>query len=153
MCHFTLHGLKCVKHKFNQDIFAKSHNTNSITNNGKISRNVHNDVMLQSKDLKTFPDCLKLAHEIQMFKKDDLSVTSNYRPISLYTCIGKVFFTKYCLISRHFLYSNNFSLVFLPGHSTVFPLLDTYHSIVKSIDDSNYCFVIFCFISKAFDKV
>lgn len=112
MCHLTLHGLKCVKHKINQEIFAKSHNTNSIANNGKISRNVHNDVMLQSKDLKTLPDCWKFAHDIQMFKKDDLSVTSNYRPFSLYTCIGKVFFYKVLFNFKTFLYSNNFSLFF-----------------------------------------
>ena len=42
---------------------------------------------------------------------------------------------------------------FLPGHSTVYQLLETYHSIVKSIDDGNYCCMMFCDLSKAFDRV
>ena len=42
---------------------------------------------------------------------------------------------------------------FLPGHSTVFQLLETYHSIVKCIDEGKSCCMIFCDLSKAFDRV
>ena len=42
---------------------------------------------------------------------------------------------------------------FLPGHSTVYQLLETYHSIVQSIDEGKYCCMIFCDLSKAFDRV
>jgi hypothetical protein len=42
---------------------------------------------------------------------------------------------------------------FLSGHSTVFQLLETYHSIVKSIDDGKFCCMVFCDLSKAFGRV
>ena len=42
---------------------------------------------------------------------------------------------------------------FLPGHSTVYQLLETFHSIVQSIDEGKYCCMIFCDLSKAFDRV
>ena len=58
---------------------------------------------------------------------------------------------------HNFLYSNNlfykYQAGFLPGHSTVYKLLETYHSIAKSIDDGNHCCMIFCDLSKAFDRV
>jgi hypothetical protein len=42
---------------------------------------------------------------------------------------------------------------FLPGHSTVYQLLKTYHHIVQSIDDGKVCCMVFCDLSKAFDRV
>ena len=42
---------------------------------------------------------------------------------------------------------------FLPGHSTVYQLIETYHNIVKSIDDGKSCCIVFCDLSKAFDRV
>ena len=42
---------------------------------------------------------------------------------------------------------------FLPGHSTVYQLLETYLNIVQSIDEGKYCCMIFCDLSKAFDRV
>lgn len=41
----------------------------------------------------------------------------------------------------------------LPGNSTVYQNLVTYHSIVKSINDDNYYCVIFCYFSQASDRV
>lgn len=37
-----------------------------------------------------FPKKWKLAHVIQLFKKDDPSVASNYRPVSLLSCVSKL---------------------------------------------------------------
>jgi hypothetical protein len=42
---------------------------------------------------------------------------------------------------------------FLPGHSTVYQLNETYDNISKSIDDGESCCMIFCDLSKAFDRV
>ena len=43
--------------------------------------------------LKTisFPSLWKLAHVMPIFKKEDKSNASNYRPISLISCVGKTF--------------------------------------------------------------
>ena len=37
-----------------------------------------------------FPDILKLANGIPIFKKGDKSQPSNYRPVALLSCIGKL---------------------------------------------------------------
>jgi len=42
---------------------------------------------------------------------------------------------------------------FLTGHSTVYQLIDLYHQIVQSFDTTTHMCVIFCDISKAFDRV
>ena len=42
---------------------------------------------------------------------------------------------------------------FLEGHSTVHQLLDIYHDIASSIDSKNNLCMIFCDISKTFDRV
>lgn len=45
----------------------------------------------KSLSLKNFPECWKLAHVLTLFKKDDPSITLNYRPVSLLSCISKMF--------------------------------------------------------------
>lgn len=69
---------------------------------------------------KTFPDCWKLAHAIPLFKKDDPSITSNYRPVSLLSCISKIFERILFKHIYNFLHANNlfhkYQAGFLPGH-------------------------------------
>lgn len=42
---------------------------------------------------------------------------------------------------------------FLPGHSTVYQLIETYDYIVKAIDEGKFCCMVFCDLSKALDRV
>ena len=42
---------------------------------------------------------------------------------------------------------------FVPGHSTTFQLIDIYHHICQSFDNKQYLCMVFCDISKAFDRV
>jgi hypothetical protein len=37
-----------------------------------------------------FPGQLKIAHVIALFKKGDKSLPSNYRPVSLLSCVSKI---------------------------------------------------------------
>ena len=57
----------------------------------------------------------------------------------------------------NYFYSNGlfyrYQAGFLPGHSTFYQLLETYHNIVQSIDEGKSCCMIFCDLSKAFDRV
>ena len=42
---------------------------------------------------------------------------------------------------------------FLTGHSTVFQLIDLYHQIAQSVYSKTHTCVVFCDISKTFDRV
>ena len=104
-----------------------------------------------------FPSDWKLARVMPSFKKDDKSSPSNYKPISLLSCVGKVMervVYKYIynyIIEHSLLYS--YQSGFLPGHSTVYQLLEIYHNICKNIDNRLSSIIVFCDISKAFDRV
>ena len=47
---------------------------------------IFNKSLLQCK----YPTSWKIAHVIAIFKKGDMSLPSNYRPISLISCVGKI---------------------------------------------------------------
>lgn len=115
--------------------------------------------MLYNRSLsdRIFPSFWKIAHVIPLFKKDDPSLVSNYRPVSLLSCVSKIMER---IIFRHvynYFHGNNlfyrYQAGFLPGHSTVYQLLETYHSIVQNIDEGKLCCMVFCDLSKAFDRV
>ena len=104
-----------------------------------------------------FPDIWKLGNLVPLFKKGDRSVSSNYRPVSLLSNIGKI---QERIVFKHMynhLVSNNllfkYQSGFRPGHSTTFQLIDIFHHICQSFDEKQYSFMVFCDISKAFDKV
>ena len=85
------------------------------------------------------------------------SVSSNYRPVSLLSNIGKI---QERIVFKHMynhLVSNNllfkYQSGFRPGHSTTFQLIDIFHHICQSFDEKQYSCMVFCDISKAFDKV
>ena len=42
---------------------------------------------------------------------------------------------------------------FIKGHSTVFQLLEMYHRVCQNLDDHLANIIIFCELSKAFDRV
>ena len=95
---------------------------------------------------KVFPSFWKLAHVIPLFKKDDPSVVSNYRPVSLLSCVSKIMER---IIFKHvynYFHCNGlfyqYQAGFLPGHSTVYQLLETYHSIVQNIDKGKLCCMV-----------
>ena len=110
--------------------------------------------------LKTnsFPSLWKLAHVMQFFlKKGDKSHASNYRPISLISCVGKTFER---IIFKHVynhLISNSLkihmSLAFLPGHSTVHHFIELIHHTCLALEKYEINCQIFCDISKTFDRV
>ena len=104
-----------------------------------------------------FPDTWKLSNVIPIFKKGDKSQPSNYRPVALLSCIGKlqeriVFKKMYnFLLDNNLLYK--YQSGFLPHHSTVFQLIEIFHKICQAFDNNMFSCIVFCDVSKAFDRV
>jgi hypothetical protein len=104
-----------------------------------------------------FPKQWKLANVSPIYKKDDKSLVTNYRPISLLSCLGKV--VEKCVYKK----LNNYLLDnclltplqsgFRPRDSTAYQLTDIYNTLTEALDAGKEVRIIFCDISKAFDRV
>lgn len=98
-----------------------------------------------------------MAIVMQIFKKGDKHTPSNYRPISILSTVGKVFervVTKYLhnyLLDNSLLYK--YQAGFQPGHSTLHQLIEIYHNVFESLEKREHSCLVFCDISKAFDRV
>ena len=104
-----------------------------------------------------YPDVWKVANITPIFKKGDKSLVSNYRPVSLLSCCGKLFERLVFKNMYNFFLENNllykYQSGFLPNHSTSYQLVDIYHHICQTFDNKQYSCMVFCDISKAFDRV
>lgn len=105
----------------------------------------------------TVPESWKRANVIPVHKKGDKDVTNNYRPISLLCVVSKLFervvFKKlYNFIHEHKLLTK-FQSGFIPGDSTVNQLAFLYNFFCKALDGKKDVRIVFCDISKAFDRV
>ena len=103
-----------------------------------------------------FPSRWKDANVTDIYKKADKSMPSNYRPISLLSQIRKAM--KRCIHKHLYNYiSENpflriFSLVLF--NVTLQPSnFYTNHSFLEAIDSGKEVRVVFCDVSKAFDRV
>ena len=90
----------------------------------------------------------KKANVVPIFKKSDPSNSSDYRPISLLSCLRK--FVECCV--HKYLY-NYVQSGFITGDSTINQLTFIYNDICKALDQGNEVRAVFCDISKAFDQV
>merc|ERR1712030_155306 len=101
----------------------------------KISSNMIVPILCEifNLSIKTgeYPDPLKIAKVIPIFKKGDPSLASNYRPISVLSCINKIF--ERLIFNRIYKYLEKFNILyefqygFRQGHSTT-------HALVEIVD-------------------
>ena len=110
-----------------------------------------------SLTLSTFPSEWKYANVTPVFKKDCPSNLKNYRPISLISILAKVMER---LVYKHiynYLIDNNLITShqsgFTPGDSAVNQLLYITNEFGRTLDEGKEVRVVFCDISKAFDRV
>ena len=111
----------------------------------------------QSLSQGIVPEIWKTAHVCPVSKGGESSSISNYRPISLLSNLDKsmeriVFKHLY----NHFLANEILTPLqsgFIPGDSTVNQLTFLYDTFCKALDSGLEVRVIFCDISKAFDRV
>ena len=100
---------------------------------------------------------MEAANVTPVFKKNDPSCPSNYRPISPLSAAGKVLekiVFKYLLnFFRDHQVITTLQSGFIPGDSTVNQLVDIYNTFCKALDECKEVRAVFCDISKAFDRV
>ena len=104
-----------------------------------------------------FPDELKIAKVIPLFKKDDPKLLKNYRPISLLPTISKVI--EKIIFTQLSTYFNENKLIFdnqygfRPKHSTEYAALELVDRIITHMDNKEVPINIFLDLSKAFDTI
>lgn len=112
------------------------------------------NMSLQSNE---FPSLWKKATVIPLHKKDSKHEVSNYRPVSLISCVGKVLERVVFKYMFNFLIENDLFYKqqsgFLPKHNTVYQLIEMYDNICNSLEEKKHTCIVFCDISKAFDRV
>ena len=104
-----------------------------------------------------FPDDLKVAKVIPLFKKGKKEILDNYRPISLLPSLSKiferVFFNQiHAYFTAHNLYYSG-QYGFREKHSTQLAALELVDRITRDLDISNTPISIFIDLSKAFDTL
>ena len=108
-------------------------------------------------DTGTYPNKLKIAKVLPVYKKGSQTSINNYRPISLLSTINKIF--EKILYSRLINYIDKFQLLykyqygFRKKHSTEQSLIEFIDQIRLSMDKQEMTCGIFIDLSKAFDTV
>ena len=104
-----------------------------------------------------FPNRMKLAKVIPIFKAGNKNVFGNYRPISLLTQFSKILEKLFCERLVTFLHTNNTlshgQYGFRRNLSTSYALIELNELITDSIDQGNYSIGLFVDLRKAFDTI
>jgi len=104
-----------------------------------------------------FPNNLKIAKVVPLFKSGDSEIPTNYRPISVLTYFSKNFekvlyrrlndyFTKNSLLSQQ-------QYGFRNNHSTSLAITDLYENLLRNLDNKLISCAVFLDLRKAFDSV
>lgn len=104
-----------------------------------------------------FPENLKEACVIPVFKKGSKTYSGNYRPISLTSPFSKLF--EKCILHQLNCFVDKYKLLsscqfgFQKNISTELAMTNIYESLVQNMDQGKICCSVFLDISKAFDSV
>jgi hypothetical protein len=104
-----------------------------------------------------YPKIWKTANVTPIYKAGDRGDCSNYRPVSLLSCVGKVF--EKCVHKHVYSYLTDNKLItknqsgFLKGDSTINQLVSIYNDFAYHYDKHITTQAVFFDISKAFDRV
>ena len=104
-----------------------------------------------------FPDELKLANVLPLYKNEDPYVFNNYRPVSLLNVLSKVFEKVMCnrLIEILEMYQIlvNQQFGFRKLHSSYIALMILMEKLITALENNDTVVGIFLDFSKAFDTV
>ena len=104
-----------------------------------------------------FPDQMKVAKVIPIFKGNDKQIFTNYRPISLLPQFSKILEKLFNVrldnfIERHSILSNS-QYGFRPNMSTSLALLELTEEITSALDKKKSTIGVFIDLKKAFDTI
>jgi hypothetical protein len=103
------------------------------------------------------PSSWRVANVTPLFKGGKKCLPSNYRPISLTSQVCKLMERNISKALKQYLEKNNILIPnqygFRAGKSCILNLLDCWHNITESIEESDPVDVVYFDFSKAFDKV
>ncbi len=103
------------------------------------------------------PDDLKIAKVIPIYKNGDLSLVSNYRPISILPCFSKIL--ERLVANRMYNFVEKYNILsptqygFRANYSTHLALIDLIDKISSSLDKSLHTIGLFLDLSKAFNTI
>ena len=104
-----------------------------------------------------FPDALKIANVVPLFKSGNSMLFNNYRPVSLLCVLSKVFEKVMYSRLNEFLTSHRllyqFQFGFRKHHSAYMALMVLVDKITKCLEDGDIITGVFLDFSKAFDTV
>ena len=106
---------------------------------------------------REYPDCLKIAKIIPVYKKGSKADTANYRPISLLPTFNKIFERVLHKQLTVFIESNeilfNRQYGFRKYHSTIDALISSIDYIIESLNNKLKVLGVFIDLQKAFDSI
>ena len=115
------------------------------------------DIINDSFSCGTFPNLMKLAKVIPLYKKNSPEFASNYRPISLLSVFSKI--TEKLMHARLYKFFEDRDILhplqfgFRSKHSTSHAMIGLTESIKKTLDDGMFGCGVFIDLQKAFDTV
>ena len=104
-----------------------------------------------------FPDELKLAKVLPIYKNEDEQMIQNYRPISVLPFFSKIFEKIISIYITDFIeenglfYSNQFG--FRKSHGTNHAIISLVEKVSKALDTGKFVIGVFLDLRKAFDTV
>ena len=104
-----------------------------------------------------FPNELKIARVIPIYKGEDTQLIENYRPISVLPYFSKIFEKVMFTYVIEFLDENNilyeYQFGFRKNHSTSHAIITLVERVTKALDTGKYVVGVFLDLKKAFDTV
>ena len=114
-------------------------------------------IMNLSLSSGTVPDQMKIAQVVPLFKTADLSLFTNYRPVSFLPAFSK---TLERIVYNHLInFLNKLNILcnnqygFRKNHSTAYALVQIYDKLSDAIDHGKVTWCLFIDLSKAFDTM
>ena len=112
-----------------------------------------------NKSIETgiFPEVLKLAKVVPIYKAKNKEDLANHRPISLLPSMSKVFEKVihkrlyFFMNSQNILYDSQYG--FRPGHSTIHAVTELVNNVLLAQDKNHSTAGVFLDLSKAFDTI